>query len=369
MKRVRRILKILRVNAVLLAVGIAIIELAFGGWLDTRNLNRLNILKDRIHKYDVSNLYDNANPIITYSRGKYGLRGNHSTPGSIDMLTVGGSTTDQRYIHDGETWQDVLQRQFKQEGVTVIVANAGIDGQSTFGHIMNFKWWFPAIPGLAPEYILFYVGLNDFYIDSEYQYDRLLSNDESFSLRSTLSENSALWLLARSLRGTFEAMVLHKMGHRSINFEDLRWTRQALQSDYGFMQSRLNAYADRLRILANMTYEFGAKPVFVSQPSLKYRVTPHGIEGDDNPSTYEGHQINGVDYYHMMKRLDGVTKTVASEKDALFIDLAGYTDWSDVDFYDFSHMTPQGAKKVGTLLHETLRNTIQDAGEIAPAFN
>jgi len=366
MKRLKRVLKILIVNSVLLTIGIVIIELAFGEWLGTSKLNRLNLIKNYHNTCDVSHLYKSPNPIIVYSRDKYGLRGSHSNPGSIDILTVGGSTTDQRAISDGATWQDVLQNRFKQTGVTVIVANAGVDGQSTFGHIMNFKWWFPNIPNLAPDYILFYIGLNDFYIDAGNTYDHLLDENRSFNLRRHIQENSVLWHIARTLRGTYEAMVVRQIGHRSIDFKELQWTRRALQDDYSFMQRRLDAYADRLRILADKTYDFRAKPIFVSQQSRKYRITPHGIEGEGTVSSYEGHPINGVDYFHMMRRLNSVTKAVADEKGAIFIDLASHTSWTDDDFYDFEHMTPQGVKKIGTILYDVLRSIIPAAKQPEP---
>jgi len=360
MTRTKRALAILSANAVVLAFGIAVIELAFGAWLGTNKLNRLNLIRDCVLKYDVSAMYDVPNPIITYSRDRYGLRGSHATPSSIDILTVGGSTTDQRYIRDGETWQDVLQRRFEKAGRTVIVANAGVDGQSTFGHAMNFKWWFPNIPGLAPDYVLFYVGLNDFYIDVGDEWDHLLGDDRSFSLSRTVSENSALWHLARTLRGMYRAEV-QEIRHRSTDFQGVEWTPQALQNDYGFMKPRLDAYARRLRILSDMTQELGAKPIFVSQPSRKYRLTPQGIEGLDKVSSYGGHQVNGVDYCHMMKRLDRVTEAVSIEKGARFVDLASHADWDDADFYDFEHMTPQGAEKVGNLLYDALRREVPEA--------
>ena len=365
MKRMKRILKILAVNCLLLGIGLVVIEFVFGGWFDTNNLNRLNLLKDCVIKYDVSHLYNDPEPIIQYSRDMYGLRGTHDKPGSIDILTVGGSTTDQRYIRDGQTWQDVLQDRFTRTGVTVLVANAGIDGQSTYGHIKNFEWWFPFIPDLKPKYILFYVGLNDFYKDTGYSYDQLITGEDNLTLKMNIKEQikekSAVWHMIRTLRGMYQAMVVNRIGHRALDFSKVQWTRDSIQKDYGFIEPRLSEYMNRLRVLADMTYKLGANPILVSQPSRKYRITSDGPVGDSTIKSYDGYEYNGVDYYHMMRRLDSVTKAVADEKDALFVDLANHTGWVDTDFYDFSHMTPQGAEKVGDLLWSAMRNVITNA--------
>ena len=68
---------------------------------------------------------------------------------------MGGSTTDQRYITDGQTGQDVFQQEFAITGKNIVVANAGIDGQSSFGYIKNFDYWFPNILSLKSKYVLF----------------------------------------------------------------------------------------------------------------------------------------------------------------------------------------------------------------------
>lgn len=361
MKRIKQILVILGVNAVILTVGIIIIELVFGGWRNPNKLNRLNLLPNCKREYNVSRLYKTSHPIIKYTRDEYGLRGNYSDPSNIDILTVGGSTTDQEYIRDGETWQDVLQQQFARQGASVVVANAGVNGQSTFGHIKNFEWWFPNIPHLAPRFILFYVGINDFYKVDGLRTSDILSSTNTKYIKKSIKANSAILHLVRTLYGTYVAVVVNKISHRSIDFNKVIWTRDALQQDYEFMQPRLNAYADRLRILADLTVVLGAKPIFVTQPSRRYRITSAGIEGIKATSSYDGHQYNGVDYYHMMKRLDSVTKAVAIEKNVHFVDLSSYPNWEDADFYDFVHMTPPGAYKVGILLHDAIKDIVVDA--------
>ena len=318
--RGKHVLKILAVNAAILSAGIVIMEFAFG------------------------------------------LRGSHSTPDQIDILTVGGSTTDQRYIRDGETWQDILQRHFERAGVPNLVSNAGIDGQSTRGHIKNFSWWFPLIPGLAPEFILLYTGLNDLHIDAGYIYDNLQGERGNSDFLQRVRKDSALLHLATTLRGAWKAMAV-KAVHRPVDFKALQWTGRALQDDYRFAQPRIDAYADRLRILADMVYDIGAKPIFVSQPSRQYRVVPQGIEGQSTVSSYDGREINGADYYHTTRSFDDAMGTVASEKGAIYVDLASHAGWEDADFYDFSHMTPRGAEKVGSLLYDALRDIVASSGQ------
>ena len=358
MKRLNRILAVLAVNFLLLAAGVVAVELIFGGWLDARHLNRLNILKDRVYKRDVSGLYASDKPLITYSRDRYGLRGNYGSPGDIRILTVGGSTTDQRNIRDGETWQDVLQQRFAQAGLAVPVANAGVDGQSSFGHIANFKWWFPDIPGLAPKYILFYVGLNDYHKDTADRFDQFVSGGKNPSFADRIRDNSAIWHLLKTLNGAYKAMVVQKIGHVRVNFDEIKWVREPLQGNYDFMAPRLDAYAARLRVLADLTRQAGAVPVFVTQPSRHYRVVPGGIEGEDRVTQYDDRQMNGVDFRHAMQRSDGVMQAVATEKGALYVDLASRTEWVDADFYDLVHMTPQGAAKVGLFLCEALKDRV-----------
>jgi hypothetical protein len=358
MKRLNHILAVLAVNFLLLAAGIVAVELIFGGWLDARRLNRLNILKDRVYRHDVSNLYPAANPVVTYTRDRHGLRGRYSDPGSIRILTVGGSTTEQRHIGDGETWQDSLQQRFEQAGLAVPVANAGIDGQSTFGHIANFKWWFPDIPGLAPEFILYYVGLNDYHKDVADRFDQYVFEGSNPGFAERIRDNSAIWQMLKTLQGTYKAMVVSRIGHQRVRFEELRMVREPLQQDYGFMTPRLDAYAGRLRLLADLTRKAGATPIFVSQPSRHYRITSQGIEGQADATLIDGRRINGVDFYHVMRKIDGVAASVAREKGALYVDLAGRTEWTDADFYDLVHMRPQGAAKVGEVLYEALKGKV-----------
>ena len=368
LSRLRQVLKLIAINCLVLATGILILELVFGGWLNSKQLNRLNLFKDTVFEFDISDLYADANPLIHYSRDTYGLRGAYGDPGDIDILTVGGSTTDQRYIRDGETWQDQLQTLLRQSGLSVDIANAGVDGQSSYGHIKNFQWWFPYIPGLAPDYIIFYIGLNDFHKEAGDTYDRLLNADEAFSLEEAIKDNSAVRHLIRTLRGAYEAIVEKEIGHEAVDFSTVEWTYDARQADYAFMQIRLDEYAERLRILADLSRDFGAEPVFVSQPAWHYRFSADVLLGNSRVRLYDDYEYNGVDFYYMMRRLDRVTAAVAEEKKMLYLDLASISGWVESDYYDFVHMTPQGVEKIARFLHGPIQELLKSGRNSAAAL-
>src|SRR5262249_31100041 len=100
---------------------------------------------------------------IVVARNELGFRG-PSRPRHFDesltLVTVGGSTTECAYLSDGKTWPDRLMAFLKHRAGTdsVWVGNAGLDGHSTFGHIILMRDY---LIKLRPKYVIFLVGAND----------------------------------------------------------------------------------------------------------------------------------------------------------------------------------------------------------------
>ena len=252
---------------------IVLLEIIFGNWFGSDRLNRLNIIKNASLYYDIEGLYPSENNTIHYIRDEYGFRGNYTSVNSIDILTIGGSTTDQRYITEGQTWQDVLAREFLATGKKVSVVNAGVDGQSTVGHIKNFDWWFPLIPNLNAKYILLYVGINDFFTLGS-RYDALIYDEEVFenivknySLHSRIIDNSALYHLYRTIRGIREVDLLPIVGHGSVDYSSVEWVSSEpnIQNHRELMQDRIISYRNRLTLLGEKIGEMQAVPICVAQ--------------------------------------------------------------------------------------------------------
>ena len=166
-------MRVISINLTFIAVGLLIFEFLFGGWLKTGDITSLNIPHDVDMTFKVDHLYGESGERSHYLRDVYGLRGSYPDVSRIDFLTIGGSATDQRYITEGRTWQDWIHKDFQQEGREISVVNAGIDGQSTQGHLLDFQLWFPKVPNFHPRFILLYLGVNDFFTSKDYHNDDL----------------------------------------------------------------------------------------------------------------------------------------------------------------------------------------------------
>ena len=134
-----KVSKIISVNLLLFFCISFIAELAFGNWIENffRKENYIQIpglIKSSVLKYDGRSIYySNAPESIKYSRDELGYRSRSLPPQKPIILTIGGSTTDQVYVTDGQTWQDVLDLALPKYDFV----NGGVDGQSSYGHLVS----------------------------------------------------------------------------------------------------------------------------------------------------------------------------------------------------------------------------------------
>ncbi len=339
-----------------------VIEIIFGNWFLKNNINRLHIIKDKELIIDIGEYYEFKTNYIKYKRDSYGLRGSYPNINSINILTVGGSTTDQRLISEGHTYQDILQKKFKSINKNVYIANAGIDGQSTYGHIKNFELWFPLIPNLNPDYFLFFIGINDFYIDNELDYDELNIETKNLNIIDSLlfyyRRDSALHYFFNTINGILISNNFN-LGHQKLpkdTFNNINWTKESIQNNYEFLNESLKSYRLRLNELIEKVEELGSKIIFVSQSEKrKYFFKDKIIYGNSEKVRVNNFYINGVDYYNMSRLYINVIKEISEEKNIIFYDLDKELKF-DIknDFYDNAHFNHLGAEKIGDYLFTKL---------------
>lgn len=344
-----------------LILAVVVMELIFGSWLredEWSKTRTINIIRDVQINYDVENIYGKDLPRVTYTRDKNGLRGTCSEAKDISVLTLGGSTTDQRYISDGKTYQDSLQALLSERfGKKICVSNAGVDGHSTFGHLESFRIWFPLIEGLQPKYFLFYVGINDagFRGSPNAGFD-LSKRDGEPKFLSVIRQKSAIYGLARSLRNLFRGMTDERAyaGHtvNRPNETDYRATTLTKSAEVQINKNREN-FEKRFRELIFQARSYGAKPICVSQPHLYSRVVNGSKKGVEHVFEHEGVKYNGLDYDSSITELSKSMMHLCLENDGYFIDMAS-KKFEANDFYDGVHMTQSGAERLGNYMYEEI---------------
>ena len=352
----KKILRVSGFNILFFLLGICILELCFGDWIFSENLEQLNLLRNVEYVFNTNKLYK-ANPgYAVYRRDIYGLRGKKTNSQKIDILTIGGSTTDQRYIGEGETWQDVLESLFYQNGENIDVVNAGLDGQSSFGHIKNFDLWFQKIPHFHPDFILFYIGINDTFCTSVTYYDDLSGTT---TLKGMINSKSALYNLFKKIRGMYLANAQYHVNHRNINFQKIAWTTIPLQHDHiQLISKQLQMYESNLKNLSKHIKKLGSTPIFITQTSAMFRKEGTTLLGSTETFEYDNKQLNGVDYYEILSAFNQKTMVVCKDVQGICINLADELLFDTSDFYDYYHNTPVGAHKIGEYLFNKLENFI-----------
>ncbi len=359
--RTRRVFRVVAVNLGLLLAGLVVAEVAFGGWLFGQNYGTLVIPKNFTRVFDVGSLYGGGQ--ILYHRDEHGLRGRYPSPADIDILTIGGSTTNEIFIDEDNTWSAVIAREFAAAGRPVVVVNAGVDGQSTVGNIKNFELWFPRIPGLKARYVLALLGINDgavATVGDNYFAGRLLPSkqDRMFDLlrptKQYLINNSAIYALFRNLRGMILARQA-KLIHTSKGYDGSDWRPPARPPDIeraaNDIKRGLELYEQRLRELTRRIRALGAEPIYVTQHRPSYRIRDGrllvraGAEGMVDLSEYE-----------TLMATNQLTMEVCRDVMAICIDLASELSFTDGDHYDELHTSPRGSEKIGKHLFQKLRH-------------
>ena len=149
-------MKIVFINFIIFFFGLVCLELVFGSWFKKTNKGSLLIPKNQINIID--NFPYKSEQIGIYSRDKNGFRANVYDLSEVDILIMGGSTTEEREVDDNFIWTKFFEKNLNHK---FKVLNAGIGGQTSYGHHLMFDLWFSDLEELNPKYILIYIGIND----------------------------------------------------------------------------------------------------------------------------------------------------------------------------------------------------------------
>jgi hypothetical protein len=337
------------VNVALLGVLLLTFELVFGTWLTTSVPPRAAIVGRSLNYRQA--LYDPPSE-VSYVRDNYGLRGVHEPLERIELVTVGGSTTDQRYITEGKTWPDILRAL-----TGLAVANAGIDGMSSFGHFLAVYEWLHRIANFHPKCYVHLIGVNDATIAFEPNwYGR--SVNQSLLYRE-IGDRSAI---ARIVREFIENKVeLITIRHQRVPPPSFGLI-QLVETDFDGNRVREfieTIYKPNLRALLQLHRGRREIAFLVSQIGHPGFIKFIGQQVYGPPASSDATWPRR--YALSLALVNQATEAVCREESdyCRFVDLARAANFDAADFYDLVHQSPIGARKTAAFLANAVAGICQ----------
>ena len=315
----KSLIKIAYINFLVFLLSILIIEIFFGNWFSTHNFGPY-MREHRLKKNPVYLTYNNKIHHFIYKRNYHGFRGESLDPSQIQAVIIGGSTTDERYKPEEFTITENLNTLLRKKDYNFKIINAGIEGQSTVGHIYNFNYWFPKLRDFSPKLYIFYVGINDRLKNEHISFDEDLDEEgikkmgPSESHIDNLKSRSFFYDKMRILKQKYHLSVSNVMkydfslkeseikNYKYINYNKALVIHDVQYLKYKYKEKVFN-YLKRIEILNNYVTEQNATPVFINQ--VGYDGLSNDILFILNYALAEYCNKKNINYIDLAKKFDG----------------------------------------------------------------
>ena len=345
-----KLFKVILINILILISAFALIEIFFGYWFDEDNLGPY-MREHRMKKNSFSIKYDEKTYNFIYKRNYYGFRGEETNLEDIKIVLIGGSTADERYKPYEYTITGLLNKKLKKE-LNKEIINAGIEGQSTIGHIYNFEKWFSKLQSFNPEYFIFYIGINDHLRDPNdtINTDGNVINPSSIEFfKDNVKSRSIFYDLMRKIKHKYylnkKKTISYdfdrgiKNFYKEQNFNFLEYDQALKIYDISKLKNNyrllIDSYLNNIDILVKLSNQYNAKPIFINQ--LMH-------EGNNNKSLF-------ILNYSLIEH--------CNIKKYSCIDLASKLKGQKEYWWDGVHTTPTGSQAIVDIIYPKLAQFIK----------
>ena len=338
--------KIIFYNLLFLFLGLILIELIFGNWIFGPKFSSL-IIKRNITKVWNPTHYE-SNHAAMYKKDEFGFRGDYKNISNVKIITVGGSTTDERWIDENLTWSHLLQKKLENTYANIKVANAGTMGQSTIGHLKNFEIWFNQIPNLKPEYFIYYIGINDsiLLLKALDKYKDKRNYNEADTLVSKklferqvryLKNNSVFYKLFKLIDGYFLAKKYGVTHFTSTWKNKKKFKPIEVNKEDKIVLQFLIEYQKRLKKINERTKKYKSKTIFITQ------------------NVHKDHFLSNA-----LNIINITTKNFCINNEIICLPLDEKVNFDfEKNFYDGIHTRPSGNKKIAEYISYELKKKIE----------
>ena len=359
MYKYQKIFKLLSINALTFLFFILIIEIIFGKWISNfLNLDNYSpipgLIRDRKIKYDVSSIYGSKQRFSIYERDDLGYRSRSSKGKKPIVLTIGGSTTDQRYITEGATWQDNLDKLIPRYDFI----NGGIDGQSSYGHLVSIRLWHSQnINPDEVEFIIFYIGINDIgLLKGEFNHHDSYIKPINY-LRGILRDNS---YFANRFFSLIRLRIKNKVvfhSHRPREYQFLK------KGEYQKIDKiiNLNDYSTYKNIFSSLISE--TRKIFPKTKLIFVQQQIPGCNFIDKEIVLDRHPLNMEreckDLMRVFKIQEKIINKFNLKKDLLMVPMFLEEVIKERHVYDYVHTNEEGSRAIANYIKSKLQKEFQ----------
>jgi lysophospholipase L1-like esterase len=340
-------IKLILTNAIIFFLLIILIEILSGTYFKKSAIDCNYVLCNANYSYRAK-LYTLDEKLIIYKKDQYGFRDRENNNlNDIDILVVGGSTTDERYLNIEDTWANNLEKLFKKK---IQVINAGIDGQSTKGHIWNFNNWFNKINNFKTKYIIFYVGINENDNDNG-RYDNQLDTGNVYnSVKIIFRKNNGFFY--KNLSKILNVKDKNNVGHNSkrldVNF--IKINHDMLMEEKKYYNLKIQT-RERVEELIKLSRSINSVPIFVTQKTLRWKIK--NSYDDKEKIIYS--IDNSINYYAKEKIVSDTIINACLMNNLICINGFNNLILNTEDTYDYVHTNPKGSKKIAKFIYKNLK--------------
>jgi lysophospholipase L1-like esterase len=314
-----------------------------------------------VHKNPNSNKLEKE---IHYSRNSLGMRGDEMPADPkhwLKIITIGGSTTECSYNSDSLTWPELLKTNLRKTvAPNVWMNNAGLDGTSTFGHIILLK---DHIVSLHPDYVIFLTGVNDMEEKEMGGFDKYNSTEwDTRSLKDWFRSLIRKTETGALIENLYRSRVAYRKGltHREVNYAKEKTVNVTLPESLAQLTAQkeyVGAYSRRILTLDSICKANNIKAIFLTQPSLFASFTDPATGIDfTNLQINEGR--NATTQGMILDTYNIVLLQLGEQGKIKAINLAAAMPKDSRYFYDYTHYTSVGTKVVAQIVSDSLQAII-----------
>ena len=317
-------------------------EGVLGYWFSKDNFG-IYMRKERNKNWETISNFNNQQYKFFYKRNFYGFRGDEFNPNDVKIVFEGGSTGNERFTPEEYTIVGLLNQKFKSDQIDLKIYNASTDGKSLRGMIYDFNHWFPKINNFKPEYIIFYLGLNDRALSdqvNERMFDLHIQEKRIDRIKDYIKNNSFIYERYKTIANKY--FPKQTSGYFVDNdelYKDFKY--------FGYKQAKeLNKdISNEDRILIK---QLEKRLLVLKKILIKNKITPIFI----TQITFNG--IKDQKLFWINEKLKDFSKNNGFQ----LIKLDEIINMSLYDFYDEMHTTPKGSKKIADAIYPYLKKML-----------